>query len=406
MSLKKNVAIIHPDLGIGGAEQLIVNIALALQMSGYEVTIFTPRHEKERSFKPTHDGTLNVQVKGSIFPSSIFGKCTALCSMIRMFLASLYVILFGGEYDFIIIDQVSAILPIFYLSSSKVIFYCHFPDQLLCTQRQSSIKRLYRFFIDKVEEIGLWKPDLIYVNSNFTLSITKSTFKSLASINLHILYPCIDLNFISNAPYPQFFENSKYFFSLNRYERKKNINLAIEAYSSLKDKSVKLLIGGGYDPKMQENVEHYAELCELCKKLELKYVEVDNWDKPIKNFDVYFVRNLSEIQREQALQNALGVLYTPENEHFGIVPVESMARGTPVIAINSGGPMESVKNELSGFLLDKDPKKWGEKMMMLSEDNEKRTKVGAYAKEWALKEFSLSSMSSKLNEDFQKLLKP
>jgi hypothetical protein len=27
----KRVAIIHPDLGIGGAEQLIINLALALQ---------------------------------------------------------------------------------------------------------------------------------------------------------------------------------------------------------------------------------------------------------------------------------------------------------------------------------------------------------------------------------------
>lgn len=316
MSSKKNVAIIHPDLGIGGAEQLIVNIALALQMSGYEVTIFTPRHEKERSFKPTHDGTLNVKVKGNIFPSNIFGKCTALCSMVRMFLASLYVILFGGQYDFIIVDQVSAILPIFFLSSSKVIFYCHFPDQLLCTQRESSIKRFYRFFIDKVEEIGLWKPDLIYVNSNFTLSITKSTFKSLVSTNLSVLYPCIDLKFDPNADYPQFLGSKKYFFSLNRYERKKNINLAIEAYSLLTEKSAKLLIGGGYDPKMQENVEHFAELCELCKKSGLKYVEVDNWDKVNEEYDVYFVKNLSETQREQALQNALAVLYTPENGKF------------------------------------------------------------------------------------------
>ncbi len=51
--------------------------------------------------------------------------------------------------------------------------------------------------------------------------------------------------------------NSKYFFSLNRYERKKNINLAIEAFADLLSKheikDLKLVIAGGYDPKVAEN---------------------------------------------------------------------------------------------------------------------------------------------------------
>ena len=52
----------------------------------------------------------------------------------------------------------------------------------------------------------------------------------------------------------------KYFFSLNRYERKKNINLALLAFKHLihthpdcKEK-VKLVIAGGYDLKVKENV--------------------------------------------------------------------------------------------------------------------------------------------------------
>ncbi len=34
-SRRKTVAIIHPDLGIGGAEMLIINLAMALQDTGY-----------------------------------------------------------------------------------------------------------------------------------------------------------------------------------------------------------------------------------------------------------------------------------------------------------------------------------------------------------------------------------
>jgi len=42
------------------------------------------------------------------------------------------------------------------------------------------------------------------------------------------------------------------------------------------------------------------------------------------------------------LRNAECVLYTPENEHFGIVPCEAMYSGVPIIADKSGGPRESV----------------------------------------------------------------
>ena len=43
------------------------------------------------------------------------------------------------------------------------------------------------------------------------------------------------------------------------------------------------------------------------------------------------------------------MVYTPQNEHFGIVPLEAMARGCPVIACNSGGPLETVVHTQTGF---------------------------------------------------------
>lgn len=47
---------------------------------------------------------------------------------------------------------------------------------------------------------------------------------------------------------------------------------------------------------------------------------------------------------------SLCLLYTPMEEHFGIVPLEAMSAGTPVIAVDSGGPKETVENEKTGFL--------------------------------------------------------
>ncbi len=59
------------------------------------------------------------------------------------------------------------------------------------------------------------------------------------------------------------------FVSINRFERKKDIGLAVRAlaqlHSQVPDKRPVLLLAGGWDPRVQENVEHYNELHATCK---------------------------------------------------------------------------------------------------------------------------------------------
>ena len=64
------------------------------------------------------------------------------------------------------------------------------------------------------------------------------------------------------------------------------------------------------------------------------------------------------------------LLYTPSREHFGIVPCEAMALGTPVIACNSGGPLETVAEGLTGFLCESDPTHFADNMMRFVIDKE------------------------------------
>lgn len=70
---------------------------------------------------------------------------------------------------------------------------------------------------------------------------------------------------------------------------------------------------------------------------------------------VRLVASFSDAQRGGLLAAACGVLYTPAGEHFGIVPLEAMAARRPVIAANSGGPLESVAHGRTGFLCEPDP---------------------------------------------------
>ena len=49
-------------------------------------------------------------------------------------------------------------------------------------------------------------------------------------------------------------------------------------------------------------------------------------------------------------------------ETFGLIPLESMGCGTPVVATNIGGHRETVVNDVTGFLVDPDPKEIANKI--------------------------------------------
>lgn len=53
---EKNVVFLHPDLGIGGAERLVIDAAVGLQSLGHNVTVLTSYCDPGHSFEETQDG--------------------------------------------------------------------------------------------------------------------------------------------------------------------------------------------------------------------------------------------------------------------------------------------------------------------------------------------------------------
>ena len=102
--------------------------------------------------------------------------------------------------------------------------------------------------------------DIVLVNSNFTAETFVSTFTSLHSNRPQVLYP--SLNFSSfdtpvaaEETYKDLIPPSAkcVFLSINRYERKKNLNLALEALDWLRNiindiewKDVHLVMAGEF----------------------------------------------------------------------------------------------------------------------------------------------------------------
>lgn len=415
------IAFVHPDLGIGGAERLVVDAAVGLQKFDHKVTLYTAHHDPGHSFEETNDGTLHVVVYGDWLPTAFCRRFMAVCAYVRVFWVSMRVVglSLSGKIDVIVVDQVSHSIPLLKsLTGAKIIFYCHYPDYLL-TSRTSCCKKIYRAPLDLAEEMTTGMADKILVNSLFTAETFASSFRSLdrRGIKPDVLYPAIniknqDVQVDEKTAENLDFEGNDIVLSINRFERKKNIGLAVEALVALsvkggsKGRKVVLVVAGGFDPRVDENAEVKLELEEAASKAGL-YTDGGTDNR------VRFMTNISNETKLRLLQRATCLLYTPDREHFGIVPVEAMYAKCPVIAVNSGGPLESIidfqplkpAGNATGFLRPQDPEQWADAMGLLLDDPKLKESMGRAGHQRVLDNFSLESFAQSLDDHITKTFK-
>lgn len=396
------VVFLHPDLGIGGAERLVVDAGVALQSQGHSVHFITSHHDLNHSFEETKNGTLKVTVVGDWLPRSTCKRFCAAWAYLRMIYAAVYLIFSELQPDVVFCDQISVCIPVLKLKKMKVIFYCHFPDQLL-THRNNWLKWFYRMPLDYLEEVSVGFADVVLVNSSFTAGIFRHTFKRLCHMPLDVLYPSIN--------YESLLKPLKggneigirttatiIFLSLNRFERKKNLDLAIYALgkmnvlvpSSVSAKTL-LIIAGGYDERIAENKEYFVELQDIAEKCGV-------------SSQVSFLKSPSDSEKQMLFHSCTAVLYTPQNEHFGIVPIEAMLLSRPVIACRSGGPLETILDGETGFLCEPTAEAFAEKMKLLASDRSLSREIGTAGAEHVRRNFSYAAFTEKLKQTVEKCL--
>ncbi len=120
----------------------------------------------------------------------------------------------------------------------------------------------------------------------------------------------------------------------------KNIELAIDAFNEANlPRPWKLVICGFLDKKSLS----YLELLKARAQ---------------GNDQIDFVISPDDSVLKDLYRRSSVVLFPPLNEDWGIVPLEGMASSKPVIANARGGPLESIINGETGWLLRPDKRIW------------------------------------------------
>jgi alpha-1,3/alpha-1,6-mannosyltransferase len=386
-----SIAFIHPDLGIGGAERLVVDAAVHLQSAGHRVALFTAHHDQTRCFEETRDGSIDVRVYGNFIPQHVGQRLRAPCAIARMCYLAVRLATCKDRFDIVFCDLVPhAIGGLRLLTGSKIVFYCHFPDRLVAPQR-GGWYRWYRAPIDRLEEVTTGMAHRILVNSEFTAAAFRRAFPRLRETAVEVLYPGVDVDVYKRiADWTEPGAKKITILSFGRYERSKNAQLAIEAIAALRAHlacdvfdRIQLVVAGGFDERLAECRETLADLQALAHQRDLEQ-------------QVVFLKSVPERERLALLSGCLCVVHTAAQEHFGYVPLEAMAAGRPVVVVNCGGPAETVVDGVTGFVRPPTAQAFANALVRLVTDPAGAERMGRAGREHVAARFSRQAFGIRL----------
>ena len=154
---------------------------------------------------------------------------------------------------------------------------------------------------------------------------------------------------------------------------------------------------------MPENVSYHKELVALAETLGLKTATTGTITTALnipEEIDVLFLLSVKTAFKEMLLKSSKLLVYTPSNEHFGIVPLEAMLDSVPVLAANTGGPLETVVDGKTGWHCPPDDvEKWTavmNKVLHEMSENE-REAMGKAGMTRVKEEFSVVKMAERFD---------
>ena len=229
-----------------------------------------------------------------------------------------------SEYQLIISSSHAVAKGALTFSNQLHICYCHTPIryawdlQFRYLKEAGLEKGIKSLFVKRtLHKIRQWdvatanRPDFYIANSNHIAKRIKKIYNREAAV----IYPPVDVDKFTIGE-----KRDNFYLTASRMVPYKRLDLIVEAFNEMPDKKLVVI---GHGPE-KEKIKNKAK----------QNIELIDYQPPEK--------------LKEFMQRAKAFVFAAE-EDFGIIVVEAMACGTPVIAWNYGGTAESVIDGETGI---------------------------------------------------------
>lgn len=266
-----------------------------------------------------------------------------------------------SEYDLVLSDSNSYAKGVITRPETLHITYCHTPmryawDDCHRHMREFNYSKITKKLLPfGINYLRLWdsassdRPDKYIANSRFVSDRIKKYYKQ----DSEVIYPPVNIDNFKISEKTQ-----GYYLMVGRALSYKRFDIAIKAFNELK-LPLKIISRG---PEI--------------KKL-----------KKIANSNIEFLGYLDD-KATSEYYAACEALIFPSEEDFGIIPLEAMASGRPVIAFESGGALETVINNITGnFFAEQTPESIIEAVKNFNVNNFSPLQIRTYTEKFNKKSF-------------------
>ena len=228
----------------------------------------------------------------------------------------------------------------------------------------------------------------ILQNADAVLALTedmKQKMREICDRDISVVPNGIDLKRFEISSGEKKEGSAKTIIFVGRLHPVKGVQYLIEAMAIVHQQmpDVKLVIVG-------DGVER-ARLEELAEKLNL-------------NGCIQFAGQVPQESIPRLMHQADVFALSSLSESFGIVNLEAMAAGLPIVATNVGGIPDIVEEGVNGFLINaKNPEEIAERVLILLQNDEMREEISANNREKA-ELYTWDKVTTKVEKEYQKAI--
>jgi glycosyltransferase involved in cell wall biosynthesis len=303
----------------------------------------------------------------------------------------------AGEYDLVYVhpcrfENSPSVLR--YLNRFPTLFFCQEPLRILYEQmperpydrRDSTTKRilnridplpgLYYRTLRNNDLRNIHNASCVLVNSEFM----KEAVSAIYGVDPEVSYLGVDIEFF----HPNGAAKQDFLLSVGSLTPLKGFDFIIRALAHIPPamRPPLKIISNFANPQEKEYLE------DLGHRL---------------GIDLEISTGVSEEGLRTAYNQAALTVYAPIREPFGLVAIESMACGTPVVAVREGGIQETVVDGSAGRLISRDEGMFAEIVQGLLADPARREELGRHGRSLVETTWSWDLAVERLEASFQNL---